>query len=73
MLALDRSNCSISLLLLAVQTREVEKDVYHVMGPPASCVNIALHHFADSCDFVVSGPNVGHNLGRYDEPTSGLC
>jgi 5'/3'-nucleotidase SurE len=37
---------------------------WHVHGPPASAVNIALYHLAPSCDFVISGPNVGHNAGR---------
>lgn len=36
----------------------------HVQAPPASCVNLALHHFAPECDLVVSGPNIGHNAGR---------
>ena len=25
----------------------------------------ALHHFAQDCDLVISGPNVGHNAGRW--------
>ena len=40
----------------------------HVAGPPATCVNIALNHLAPQCDFVISGPNVGHNLGRSVDP-----
>lgn len=31
---------------------------------PASCVNLALYDLARDVDLVVSGPNVGHNLGR---------
>ena len=40
------------------------EQTWHVHGPPASAVNIALYHLAPSCDFVISGPNVGHNVGR---------
>lgn len=36
----------------------------HVSGPPATAVNVVLHHLAADVDFVVSGPNVGHNAGR---------
>ena len=37
---------------------------YEIEGSPATCVNISLYNFASECDFVVAGPNVGHNLGR---------
>lgn len=43
----------------------VSSDTWHVHGPPASAANIALYHLAPQCDFVVSGPNIGHNAGRY--------
>ena len=43
----------------------VSSDAWHVHGPPASAANIALYHLAPQCDFVVSGPNIGHNAGRY--------
>ncbi|KAK9826760.1 hypothetical protein WJX81_006820 [Elliptochloris bilobata] len=54
---------------LAVDT--VRERVWHVHGPPASAANIALHHLAPDCDFVVSGPNVGHNAGRASLLSSG--
>ena len=47
----------------------VSSDTWHVHGPPASAANIALYHLAPQCDFVVSGPNIGHNAGRY----AGCC
>ena len=37
---------------------------FEIEGSPATCVNIALYNFAADCDFVVAGPNIGHNLGR---------
>lgn len=36
----------------------------HVSGPPATAVNLALYHLAPDCDYVISGPNIGHNAGR---------
>lgn len=41
-----------------------EDGAARVTGPTATCVNIALNHLAADCDFVISGPNVGHNAGR---------
>lgn len=37
----------------------------HVDGSPATCANLALHSLVPDVDFVVSGPNIGHNVGRY--------
>ncbi len=31
------------------------EDFYEIEGSPATCVNIALHHLASDCDFVVAG------------------
>ena len=42
----------------------VSSNTWHVHGPPASAANIALYHLAPQCDFVLSGPNIGHNAGR---------
>ncbi len=36
----------------------------HVNGSPATCSNLAIHSLVPDVDFVVSGPNVGHNVGR---------
>ncbi|WZN61131.1 survival 5'/3'-nucleotidase SurE [Chloropicon roscoffensis] len=38
---------------------------------PASCVNLGLYELAKDCDLVVSGPNIGHNLGRSSILSSG--
>lgn len=46
------------------QVTQVEEGVVHVAGPPATCVNIALHNLGlEDVDLVISGPNVGHNAG----------
>lgn len=47
-----------------LQANKIEEGHYEIEGSPASCVNIALYNFASDCDFVVAGPNLGHNLGR---------
>ncbi len=47
-----------------VQVVNVRENVYHVSGSPATCVNIGIYHLGEDCDFVISGPNVGHNAGR---------
>lgn len=36
----------------------------HVDGSPATCVNLALYSLVPDVDLVISGPNVGHNVGR---------
>ena len=50
---------------------KIDKDTVHVSGPPATAVNLALHHLAPECDLVVSGPNIGHNVGRGSVLSSG--
>ena len=55
----------------AVSVRHVNERTAHVAGPPATCVNLALYHLAPDCDFVISGPNVGHNAGRGSLLSSG--
>ena len=50
---------------------KIDEDTVHVSGPPATAVNLALHHLSPDCDFVVSGPNVGHNVGRGSVLSSG--
>ena len=54
-----------------VSLTRVDEETVHVLGPPATAVNLALHHLAPDCDFVVSGPNVGHNVGRGSVLSSG--
>lgn len=51
-----------------ISIRHLEDGAAHVAGSPATCVNIALNHLAADCDFVISGPNVGHNAGRQGLP-----
>ena len=54
-----------------ISLTRVDEDTVHVSGPPATAVNLALHHLSPDCDFVVSGPNVGHNVGRGSVLSSG--
>lgn len=44
--------------------RKAEDD-YHIDASPASCVNLALYTLVQDADLIISGPNVGHNAGRY--------
>lgn len=46
------------------QVEKFEDNRYHIDGSPATCVNIGLYQLAPDCDFVISGPNIGHNVGR---------
>ena len=55
--------CLYGPLLLQVTT--LDSRTMHINGPPATCANLALHSLVPDVDFVVSGPNVGHNVGRY--------
>jgi 5'/3'-nucleotidase SurE len=55
----------------AVAVTHVAPGTAHVAGPPATAVNLALYHLAPDCDFVVSGPNIGHNAGRGSLLSSG--
>jgi len=50
---------------------KVDDETVYISGPPATAVNLALHHLATDCDFVVSGPNIGHNVGRGSVLSSG--
>ncbi|KAL3149811.1 hypothetical protein ABBQ38_013636 [Trebouxia sp. C0009 RCD-2024] len=43
----------------------------HVDGSPATCVNLALYSLVPDVDLVISGPNVGHNVGRASVLSSG--
>lgn len=56
---------------VGISLTRIDADTVHVRGPPATAVNLALHHLASDCDFVVSGPNVGHNVGRGSVLSSG--
>lgn len=40
----------------------------HVDGSPATCVNLAVYSLVPDVDLVISGPNVGHNVGRCAQP-----
>lgn len=52
-------------------SRSAEEQEARVPVSPASCVNLGLYDLAQDADFVVSGPNVGHNLGRSSILSSG--
>lgn len=39
--------------------------VWEANAPPATCVNVGLHHLAQDVDLVIAGPNIGHNVGRW--------
>ena len=63
-----------SLTLRGFDARRVGPDEVVCEGSPASCVNAALYAPAlggAECDFVVSGPNIGHNAGRAAVLSSG--
>jgi 5'-nucleotidase len=61
----ERSGASHSLTLSdAVRTREIDKRTFAVRGTPVDCVLIALQHMlTDPPDLVISGINIGANLG----------
>ena len=48
-----------------LQVTHIDSRTMHVDGSPATCSNLAIHSLVPDVDFVVSGPNVGHNVGRY--------
>ena len=50
---------------LTVQAREeLGVPTFAVQGTPADCVNLGLHHLFDGRpDWVISGINIGHNVG----------
>ena len=54
-----------------------EAPAWSVTGTPADCVNLALHHLLDAApDIVVSGINIGKNVGLgfvYASGTVGAC
>jgi 5'/3'-nucleotidase SurE len=47
-----------------LQVTHIDSRTMHVNGSPATCSNLAIHSLVPDVDFVVSGPNVGHNVGR---------
>lgn len=47
-----------------VQVTNVDEHTMHVNATPATCANLAIHTLVPDVDFVVSGPNIGHNVGR---------
>jgi 5'-nucleotidase len=71
----DREKSSISLALTLrrpLRAEKVSKNVYAVDGTPADCVYIALRHILPrKPDFLISGMNMGANLGCQDVSYSG--
>lgn len=54
-----------------LQVTDIDSRTMHVDGSPATCANLALHSLVPDVDFVVSGPNIGHNVGRASVLSSG--
>lgn len=48
-----------------MQVTTIDDNTMHVNATPATCANLAIHTLVPDVDFVVSGPNIGHNVGRY--------
>lgn len=46
------------------QVTNIDDRTIHVDGSPATCVNLAVYSLIPDVDLVISGPNVGHNVGR---------
>lgn len=71
----DREKSSISLALTLrrpLRAEKVGKNVYAVDGTPADCVYIAMRHILPKKpDFLISGMNLGANLGCQDVSYSG--
>ena len=53
------------------EVNHVSEEEVHVPISPASCVNLGLYELCQDCDLVLSGPNIGHNLGRSAVLSSG--
>ena len=47
-----------------MQVTSIDDRTIHVDGSPATCANLAIHSLVPDVDFVISGPNIGHNVGR---------
>ncbi|MEG2891758.1 MAG: 5'/3'-nucleotidase SurE [Clostridium sp.] len=66
---MQKSACSHSITIKqtlfakSVELNEINSKVYSLNGTPADCVKIATEFLADDIDFVVSGINIGSNLG----------
>eukprot|EP00884_Botryococcus_braunii_P007800 jgi/Botrbrau1/17020/Bobra.49_2s0076.1 len=69
--AQGQSFVSKSISMRSVRVDKLGDNLYHIEGSPATCVNIGLYQLAPDCDFVISGPNVGHNVGRGSVLSSG--
>jgi len=71
----DREKSSISLALTLrrpLRAEKVSKDIYAVDGTPADCVYIALRHILPrKPDLLISGMNMGANVGCQDVSYSG--
>jgi 5'-nucleotidase len=71
----DRERSSISLALTLrrpLRAEKISRNVYAVDGTPADCVYIALRHILPGKpDLLISGMNLGGNLGCQDVSYSG--
>ena len=73
-----RGKCMTRHGKLALEETEIcGHKAYSVDGSPADCANAGLHHLCDSPpDLVVSGINLGHNVGLgyvFSSGTVGAC
>lgn len=46
------------------QVKATKPGVWEANAPPATCVNLGLFQLACDAELVISGPNIGHNVGR---------
>ncbi len=52
------------------QVHKVGAADWHIDGSPATCANLAVYGLVPDANLVLSGPNIGHNAGRYALPAS---
>eukprot|EP00208_Stichococcus_sp_RCC1054_P002245 CAMPEP_0206135278 /NCGR_PEP_ID=MMETSP1473-20131121/600_1 /ASSEMBLY_ACC=CAM_ASM_001109 /TAXON_ID=1461547 /ORGANISM="Stichococcus sp, Strain RCC1054" /LENGTH=255 /DNA_ID=CAMNT_0053527079 /DNA_START=302 /DNA_END=1069 /DNA_ORIENTATION=+ len=53
------------------QVHEQSPDNWHIDASPATCANLAIYDLVPDATLVLSGPNVGHNVGRGSVLSSG--
>ena len=56
----------------SVTVTEMEENIFALSGTPVDCVSYAVNHLNIDFDLVVSGCNIGENIGR-DIVYSGTC
>lgn len=66
-----QSFVSKSVTRVPFQVHRTGEADWHVDGSPATCANLAVYNLATDADFLISGPNIGHNAGRGSVLSSG--